>query len=125
MSPRSSDEAVKACEDRRYQAVLVADTQALGELLDESLVYTHSTGTVDGKASYLAAIAGGGLFYRKIERSEISLLVRDRTAFVFCRIAMDIVVGGTPKLLDNRMTSVWVPHQAGWRLLVAHSTPLR
>lgn len=117
--------AVNACETRRYQAVLAGDTQALSDLLDESLVYTHSTGTIDSKASYLAAIAAGTLLYRRIEPSDVSLLFRGSTAFVFCRIAMDVVVGGVPKLLDNRTTSVWVPHAAGWRLLVAHSTPLR
>ena len=44
---------ILALEERRYAAMLAADMGALEPLVHEDLVYTHSSGVVDGKASWL------------------------------------------------------------------------
>lgn len=52
---------VLALEERRRQALLAGDLPALQGLLDSHLTYVHSTGTCDGKDSYLAKLSGGSL----------------------------------------------------------------
>ena len=50
--------AVLAAEERRRQALLSADLEALQGLLADTLVYVHSTAASDSKDSYLAKLRG-------------------------------------------------------------------
>jgi hypothetical protein len=42
---------IHALEDERYAAMIASDVEALGRLLSDRLVYSHSTGDHDSKAS--------------------------------------------------------------------------
>lgn len=116
--------AVRRLDEERYGAMIAADLAGLDRLLDPDLVYTHSTGDADTKASYLDSLRSGVWKYRGITRSDESVVVREGAVLVFNRVRIDILIRGTPKLLDNRMLAVWVPSPDGaWRLLAVHSTP--
>ena len=47
---------ILALEQRRFKAMCAGDVGALDELLHRDLKYTHSSGVVDSKASYLRAL---------------------------------------------------------------------
>ena len=49
----NTPEQIRLLESRRYRAMCEADVTTLEELLGDSLVYTHSYGGADSKASYL------------------------------------------------------------------------
>ena len=51
-----SKDTIRLLESRRYTAMCEADAKTLEELLADSLVYTHSYGGADSKASYLDGI---------------------------------------------------------------------
>ena len=51
-----SRDTIRLLESRRYRAMCEADAKTLEELLADSLVYTHSYGGADTKASYLDGI---------------------------------------------------------------------
>ncbi len=116
---------IRRAEDERYAAMLAGDVAALERLLDPDLVYTHSSATADSKASYIDGVRSGRWRYRTIERSEETIVVRENAALVFNRARIDILIGGEPKALDNRMLAVWLraPDRA-WRLAALHSTPI-
>ncbi|HYR35873.1 MAG TPA: nuclear transport factor 2 family protein, partial [Burkholderiales bacterium] len=61
-------DAIRRLEDQRYKAMCEADAATLEKLLADSLVYTHSYGGADSKASYLDGIRSKKWQYRKIER---------------------------------------------------------
>ena len=42
---------IHALEDERYAAMIASDVEALGRLLSDRLVYSHSTGGHDSKAA--------------------------------------------------------------------------
>ena len=44
---------IKKLEDRRFQAMIDSDFHTLEGLLDDGLVYTHSTGQSDTHAEYI------------------------------------------------------------------------
>ena len=52
-------DAVKALELERFQAQEKNDFAALERLLADDLVYTHSSGAVDSKASYIESLRSG------------------------------------------------------------------
>jgi hypothetical protein len=117
-------------EEERYRAILRADTATLDDLFSGALAYTHSTGVVDTKASYLDAIRTGRLLYRAVEVSEQRTIEASGgggrpLVVVLCRTRMDVVVDGSPRQLDNRTTGIWVWDGNAYRLLAFHSTPLR
>ena len=110
-----------AREDERYAAMLAGDVGALERLLHDDLVYMHSSGVADTKASYLEGLRDGVWDYRRIQRGDATLKVRPTLALVFNRVSMSIAVRGVAKQLDNRALAVWVPSAGGWQLVALQS----
>ena len=50
---------IKKLEDRRFRAMIDSDFDTLEGLLDDGLVYTHSTGQSDTHAEYIAKCKKG------------------------------------------------------------------
>ncbi len=102
--------------------MLAADAATLTELLDADLVYTHSSGVVDSKSSYLDGLAAKVWEYLDIRREEERVLVKGAAALVFARVRITLKVRGTLKHLDNRSLAVWTLQEGGWRLLALQSS---
>jgi ketosteroid isomerase-like protein len=115
---------IRRYEDERYRAMLAGDAEALEGLLDPALVYTHSSGIADTKASYIEGVRSKIWEYQTIAREDETIVVRGDHALVFNRLRISIHVRGAPKALDNRALAVWSRSDDGaWRLLALHSTP--
>jgi hypothetical protein len=52
----SSDNEILALEDKRYAAMCSGDFGALEAMLHDELLYTHSSGLTDTKATWLASL---------------------------------------------------------------------
>jgi ketosteroid isomerase-like protein len=109
--------AIERLEDRRYAAMLAADTAVLEGLLHDDLVYMHSTGGRDTKASYLAALENGTAVYRTVVRDDQTVLVHGDMALVFNRLEADVEIRNKAHRLDNRLLAVWVCDGGIWRLI--------
>ena len=112
-----------ALEDARYTAMLKGDVATLERLLHPVLVYMHSSGVADSKASYLSGLRDGVWNYQHIERADQKTVVQGNTALVFNRLLIRIKVRGVHKELDNRAVAVWVRDSNEWRLLGLQSGP--
>jgi hypothetical protein len=55
----SSDKEILALEDKRYAAMCGGDFAALEAMLHDELLYTHSSGLTDTKATWLASLRSG------------------------------------------------------------------
>jgi ketosteroid isomerase-like protein len=117
-------ETIRLLESRRYRAMCEADAQTLGELLGDSLVYTHSYGGADGKASYLDGIRSKKWVYRAIERPIEDIQVHGDCAVVTGQVKIELLSEGKPKTLKSRFTNVWVKNAKGWQMIAWQSTPL-
>jgi len=113
---------VHDCEKRRFAAMCAGDLAKLDALLDDELTYTHSSGLVDSKQSYLQGIREKIWDYRDIRTSEEHIVVRGDAALVFCRLQIDVNIRGTPKKVDSRALAVWTHASGDWRLVAVHST---
>src|SRR5262245_24314776 len=111
-------------EDRRYQALIDSDFEALDKLLSDDLVYTHSTGQSDTRAEYIGLCKKGVFRYRKIERPIERIQVYGETVVVTGRVKMDAIIEGNAKLLNSRYTNVWVKGAKGWQMVAWQSTPI-
>ena len=115
---------VRKLEDRRYKAMCDADAKALDELLADSLVYTHSYGGADSKASYLDGIRSKKWQYRKIERPKENIQLHGDCAIVTGQVRIELLSEGKPKTLSSAYTNVWIRGAKGWQMVAWQSTPL-
>ena len=73
---------VLAADDARYAAMIAQDFDALGKLLADDLLYTHSTSATDTKAQYLAALRSGKYRYRAARREGVTVRIQGTIAIV-------------------------------------------
>ena len=119
-----SKETIRLLESRRYRAMCEADAKTLEELLADSLVYTHSYGGADSKASYLDGIRSKKWIYQAVERPIEDIQVHGDCAVVTGQVRIELLSGGQPKKLNSRFTNVWVKGRQGWQMVAWQSTPL-
>jgi hypothetical protein len=115
---------ILALEAQRYAAMLTADTATLERLFDDQLTYTHSSGAVDTKVSYIAGVRDKVWAYKNIAREGERVVVRGSCALVFCRLRIDLEVRGTPRKVESNALAVWVADGGLPRLLAVHSSPV-
>lgn len=111
-------------EDERYAAVLSKDIDVLERLLHSDLVYMHSNGVADSKASYIGGVRDGVWDYKNVERSDQTVKAHSGFALVFNRLVIDIAVRGVERHLNNRALAVWAPEGSSWRLIAMQSGPI-
>jgi ketosteroid isomerase-like protein len=117
-------ETIRLLESRRYRAMCEADVATLEELLADSLVYTHSYGGADSKASYLDGIRSKKWVYQAVERPIEDIQVHGDCAVVTGQVRIELLSSGQPKKLNSRFTNVWVKGRQGWQMVAWQSTPL-
>ena len=117
-------QTISALEDRRFKAMIDADRDTLEALLADTLVYTHSNATTDGKASYIAGVMSGKWKYRKIERPLEDIQVHRDCVIVTGHVRIDIMIDGIAKVLNSRYTDVWLKGAKGWQMTAWQSTPI-
>jgi ketosteroid isomerase-like protein len=59
--------AVRAADDERRSAILAADEARLAAIFSDALIYTHSSGKIDSKSSYMHALVSKSTTYEKYE----------------------------------------------------------
>ena len=115
------EKQIRQLEEQRYAAMLAGDVAALDRLLDNALTYTHSSGVVDTKASYIAGVRDKVWEYKTIARDNERVVIRGGCGLVFCRLRIDLNVRGTAKKVDSNALAVWVEDGGQTRLVAVHS----
>jgi ketosteroid isomerase-like protein len=114
-------EQVQQLEDARFAAMVGKDVETLDRLLDDKLIYMHSTGVADTKASYLEGLGTGVWDYQSVDRADQRIQVDGNVALVFCKMSIRLITRGVFRAFDSRALAVWVRKPDGWRLLAVQS----
>lgn len=117
-------DTIRELEDRRYRAMCEADAATLDKLLADTLVYTHSYGGADSKASYLEGIRAKKWVYQKVERPKENIQMHGDCAVVTGQVRIQLLSEGKPKTLNSAYTNVWIKGMKGWQMVAWQSTPL-
>ena len=118
----SVEEAVLKAELQWEQALTNGNASLLNNLYDDTLVYTHSNGKVDTKASYIDAIKSGATKYESMKRDDIKVNVYGQAAVVTCHWEVHIASKGNKIDMNARYLHVYVRHKDGWKLVAHEST---
>jgi hypothetical protein len=115
--------AITQRENALFTAMVAMDFPALDGLLAADLSYVHSTGVVETKAEYLAALPRGLYEYGTITRLNGFSQIFDGVAVTRGMIDMVVGAGGSGKgLIRLQHTLVWVAQEGQWRLSLRQAT---
>jgi ketosteroid isomerase-like protein len=113
--------AILALDKQWSDSIVKGDTATLEKLLSDDLVYAHSTGIVDTKASYIAKIKERRQVYKSFEQHKPTVNIYKDSAVTFSYVR----VTGTNQagLFDDKVMLIhfWVKQNNIWRL-AAHQT---
>lgn len=120
---------ILALETRRYAAMTSNSLDALADLFHDDMIYTHSSGVVDTKASYLEALRSGRTRYLEVEQREQTVKLLGDVALVIgaSHIEVDVTVNGEKvrKSLDLRSLAAWTATVSGWKFLAWQSCSVK
>lgn len=121
----SLDEArIIAADDLRWRAIIGADLQALDVLLHEDFTYTHNTGRIDTRESYLARMGSGVAKYLSEKRSEVSVKIYGHVGLLRSKVVFeqDVSPGPFRRVVESYSLGVWVDSAAGLQIAAYAST---
>jgi hypothetical protein len=116
------NDEVLALDERRLKAMIAGDVGELEKLLHRDLKYTHSSGLVDSKDSYIRGVRKKLWEYLSIDTSNAVMTVYGDTALIHCRLRIDLLVKGDPRRVDSLVLTVWIRDEGRWQVLAVHST---
>jgi hypothetical protein len=106
----------------RFSAMVRNDAHILGEILDDEMVYTHSTGAVEGKREFIQSLGTGSMRYVEITPAEVRVRTFPGVAVITGRVWMRVIVRGREMAVTSRFTEVYGLRDGGWRLVAWQST---
>lgn len=127
MSTMQAEEEIAAHleqrEAARRQALVERDFTTLESLFADDLVYIHSIGNVQDKASYLAYVRGP-MSFASIERGPLRVRVYGELAVMTGEMINTLAVPDLPApvLVKALVTQVWCRGAAGWQMVNFQAT---
>jgi ketosteroid isomerase-like protein len=119
----SSEKEILGLEDKRFAAMLAKDFGALERMVHEELLYTHSSGITDTKASGLDSMKSGKVKYKSASCSERRVRVLNEVALVNGRAHIEADIGGEPRTLKLLFLNAWAKTPQGWKFVAWQSCP--
>ena len=119
-------QAVLQAEEKRRQALLAGDLDALDALLSPALVYVHSSGGQDSKASYLQHMRSGTLQYQSMSFEALQAHPASFCCIVTGRMLAQVTRNGQPMSIRSLFMTVWAPAPGTapvWQLQAYQGTP--
>jgi ketosteroid isomerase-like protein len=122
---KKQTQQIATIEQKRYNAMIAADTALVGSTMANDCVYYHSNGMLDTKQSLLTSIASKELVHKKIDITQSNTRIYKRnTAIVNGKCIYDITYHGTEMQLQFVFTNVYTKHRGKWLLVHRQTTKL-
>ena len=118
-----NDKQILDLEDQRFAAMVARDFAALEKMTHDELLYTHSSGVTDTKASWLESMKSGKVKYRSASCSERQVRFFGDVALTRGRAAIEVDIGGQPKSLRLLFLMAYTRTPQGWKFAAWQSCP--
>jgi hypothetical protein len=112
-----------ALEKRRIEAMTHRDTTMLSGLLADSLIYIHSSGVIDNKASFLKDIASGRIVYMFILTEKVTASIDGNYAWIYGRANVRFKLASMTGNIDQYISfvEVYIHKRYQWQLVLCHN----
>ena len=119
-------QTIAQLERQRFDAQVSHDFPTLEKIFADDLIYTHSNGHQDSKASYLASVASGQSRYDHVDIEALTVrpYADDRTAVVNGQVRINLGPGadGQPAFTRIKYVVVYIKTaENGWQLVLWHA----
>jgi len=111
-------------EKQRFAAMVRKDVAFLNEVLADDLMYTHSSGNLDTKASFIESLTSGRLAYEAAAPEGLGVRLFGDVAVLTGTARIRVHVQEKSLDLHIRFTDVYVKRQAGWQMVAWQATRL-
>ncbi|CAB3771663.1 nuclear transport factor 2 family protein [Paraburkholderia solisilvae] len=116
---------VARMEERRTAAMNRNDVSAMSEMMHESLKYTHSSGHVDSKSSYVGKLREGDLRYVLVEsHNEAIELLEPGVAVATGKMSGTVRIAGAEKQIAGNYKIKWRKIEGHWYMVEAANVSL-
>jgi hypothetical protein len=114
--------ALTAADDERTAAIKAGDRARLDAIFSDELRYSHSSGKVDSKASYIQSLTSHSTVYESFDYKERTFsVIAPGIATMVGRVVTHTLSGGKPGELDLNFLAVWREEKGKWRFLAWQS----
>jgi 3-hydroxyisobutyrate dehydrogenase-like beta-hydroxyacid dehydrogenase len=113
-----------ALDNERFHAMVRQDFATLERLLDDDLIWTHSSAVSEGKQSFLGRLKAGSTSYLGITRSDEKVRLFDNVAIISGVANVQGLVNGAGRFATNRYSTVWLRRDGNWRMVNWQSTAM-
>jgi ketosteroid isomerase-like protein len=121
----SAEQDLMAIDARRRKAMVEADAVALGEILADDLIYTHSNAAIDNKKSYIEGIVNKRWAYTGAEQLEAKIQIAGDTAWIIGHVRLTLSnADGSSRTVNARFLNVWLRRGGPWQMVAWQSTPI-
>jgi ketosteroid isomerase-like protein len=119
----SVEQDILGLEDRRIAAMTAQDFGALDPLVHGELLYAHSTGVTDTKATLMESMISGRVKYKSASCSERKVRVFGDVALITGKATFQVEVSGQPRTLKLIFLNAWTRTPQGWKFVAWQSCP--
>lgn len=114
--------ALTKADDERLAAIQSGDQARLTAILSDELRYSHSSGKVDTKESYIKSLTSHSTVYEKFDYKERTFKsVAPGIALMTGRVVTTVTQSGKPGELDLNFLAVWRQENGQWKFLAWQS----
>jgi hypothetical protein len=97
-----------ALEKRRFVAMTHRDTTLLSSMLDDSLIFIHSSGVIDNKKSFIKDISSGHITYLFIYPEKVTAMVEGNQGWIYGRANIRFKLSTITTTIDQYVSFVEV-----------------
>jgi len=97
---------------------------ALEALVSDQVSYGHSSGKLEGKASFIESLTSGSSDFVKINLTDQSIQLFGKTAIVRNKLFATTNDGGKPGEVKLALILVWQKQQKAWQLIARQAVKL-
>jgi hypothetical protein len=119
--PTTAAAEVQAAENRRYQAMIDQDFEAIDTLVSSDLVYIRGSGVIDNKAGYDASVRGAK--FSKVDLEGVKTRVFGDTVILYGKCIYYASVDGVERVTPSIFSNIWVHGPKGWQMVHWQSLP--
>jgi len=113
----SEENEVAAAVETLRKAMLDGDKATLEKISAEKLTYGHSSGQIENREEFVAALATGKADFTRIDITDQKILITGNTAIVRHVLKGEVVMSGNTTPLNLSVMLVWQKQNKDWKLL--------
>lgn len=116
IAAEDQESGVDAARLARFKAMIERDLEALDRLLTQDLTYSHTTGRVESKQSFLNTVESGFIDYLSADPMSVETRYFEEIAVATGLSNMKLITEGEQLEFTIRFLEVYRKEQGEWRL---------